>query len=323
MIPPAYSRIHGHEVAIRFLQNVVRAGRPAPAYLLEGPPSVGKRAVAVEFARSLLCPRRGEDACPDCRKAAEGTHPHLYQLQRDPPKQNIAVEQVKEMQSALALKPMFPSPRVILIDEADTLSEEGMNALLKTLEEPPLRSIFVLIASAPETLLPTIRSRCQRVRFSALDETEVRAALAAAGFPADHALLAARLCGGRIGQALSRQEEISALKARLDDALGRLHRGDFNPLVESVTRIRNPRQARAEAEQLLDLLLLSFREMFRARVAGVAPDPVLVPEAAAGAFGSLPEEELSRRLEILLDHRRFLDLNANVGLTVENALLRL
>ena len=313
----------GHDAVWDRLRAVVRRGRVAHAYLFSGPEGVGKRLVALRFARALLCAQQGDDECTDCRHVREETHPHLILVSRAEGKQDISISQVRELHRQLSLKPSERKPRVVILDGAERLSLPGMNALLKVLEEPPPLCVFVLVTSAPASLLPTILSRCHTVRFGLVPEDLVRLHLEETGIAPEVAALTARITGGRIGLAMGGHEELSEARAWMEEALGHIFRHDLNPIVEQITRIRDPKKSRRRAAFLLDLLLLPLREILRARLRGRPPDPEFVPKSARDVLAPLSADEIAERVETLLDHRRFLDLNANVGLTVENALLHI
>jgi DNA polymerase-3 subunit delta' len=145
-------------------------GDVAHAYELSGPRSIGKRTVAIRLAQTLFCttePRiaGGCGTCLACRKVEHLTHPdirlvtRLIDLDKDPDKKFIAIEQIREMQQDLALRPLEGSWRVVIIDDAADLSEHAEVALLKTLEEPPVHAVLLLLTPTPARLLETIRSR--------------------------------------------------------------------------------------------------------------------------------------------------------------------
>jgi len=145
-------------------------GDVAHAYELSGPRSIGKRTVAIRLAQTLFCtsePRTagGCGICLACRKVDHLTHPdirlvtRLVDLEKDSDKKLIAIEQIREMQQDLALRPLEGNWRVVIIDDAADLSEHAEVALLKTLEEPPIHSVLLLLTPTPARLLETIRSR--------------------------------------------------------------------------------------------------------------------------------------------------------------------
>ena len=160
--------------------------RPAEhhALLLTGPKGIGKATFAFHLAHHLLSHPRGEDAPetfgrPDpasavARQVASGAHPAVLHLTRPYDertkkfKSAITVDEVRRVGRFLSLRAHDDSYRVVIVDPADEMNRNAANALLKSLEEPPARAIFLLISHAPGTLLPTIRSRCQVLRFASL-----------------------------------------------------------------------------------------------------------------------------------------------------------
>ena len=166
-----FASILGHDVLIDGLRRAQDSDRVAHAWLFAGPDGVGKQRVAQAFAQRLNCTARAteDDACGACRpwrQIAAGNHPDYVVVQPDG--QFIKIAQVREVTKSLRFPPLDAKVRIIRIDEADRLHEAAANALLKTLEEPAARNIFLLLTSQPNTVLATIRSRCQLVRFTAL-----------------------------------------------------------------------------------------------------------------------------------------------------------
>ena len=156
-------QIRGHERERGLLRNVVLKGRLPHALLFSGPNAAGKRLVALELAADTL--------------GKIENHPDLHILERDPEKKDISIEQVRELISALQLRPYFGGKRVAIIDDAHLLSLPAQNALLLTLEEPPEESILILISHLPHRLLPTILSRTQELSFGPLTSSALREVL--------------------------------------------------------------------------------------------------------------------------------------------------
>ena len=195
----------------------------AHAYELSGPRSIGKRTVAIRLAQTLLCtaePRiaGGCGTCLACRKIEHFTHPdvrlvtRLIDLDKDPDKKLIAIEQVREMQRDLALRPLEGSWRVVIIDDAADLSEHAEVALLKTLEEPPIHAVLLLLTPTPARLLETIRSRLVPLPLRLVPTAEIAEGLTKR-FGADgprHAAAGA----GRPGVAIALATDDAARKAR-------------------------------------------------------------------------------------------------------------
>src|SRR5262249_2777059 len=156
--------------------HVVRRGRLAHAYLFVGAEGVGKKLFAAELARALLCeaPRPGSgrleacDRCASCLLVEAGTHPDLTVVGRPEESNEMPIELMRELCRHFMLKSARGRGKVIVLDDADDLNEVSANFFLKTLEEPPPHSVFLLIGTSREQQLPTILSRCQVVRFAPL-----------------------------------------------------------------------------------------------------------------------------------------------------------
>ncbi|HVK77354.1 MAG TPA: DNA polymerase III subunit delta' [Kofleriaceae bacterium] len=194
---PTLADIQGQDRAVAVLRQAIAKGRLHHAFLFTGPAGVGKRTAALALATALNCedlPGEGCGHCPTCVRIADGVHPDVITLAREGAAQIVPIETVRaQVVAAVGLPPHEARERVFLIDEATALQPAAANALLKTLEEPPRRTRFVLMTVAPDQLLPTIRSRCQRVSFAPLDAEARRAALGADAEPviaAARALLA-------------------------------------------------------------------------------------------------------------------------------------
>lgn len=178
----------GHDhVATRFRQALER-GRLASSFLFVGTEGIGKRRFALGLAQTLLCTVRPEQlmapcgTCPSCVQVRSLSHPDLDYVCKPEDKSFLPLELLvgdKEKRGKeglchrLSMKPFMGGRKVAIIDDADYLNPEGANSLLKTLEEPPPRSVLILIGTSPAKQLPTIRSRCQIIRFQPLDASIV------------------------------------------------------------------------------------------------------------------------------------------------------
>ncbi|MGE5654867.1 MAG: DNA polymerase III subunit delta' [Bacillota bacterium] len=195
--------IHGQPVAVRILTQAMAQRRLAHGYLFVGPEGVGKRLTALRLAQAINC-EQGEGqacgVCPSCHKHAQGLHLDLHLV--TPHGQRISVEQVKELSTEMVRRPHEGRYRVAIIDPADRLSPEATNALLKTLEEPAPASVFILISDNLEGILPTIRSRCQLIRFGPLPTPSLIKILGDRGVGGSQATVIARLARGSAQEAL-------------------------------------------------------------------------------------------------------------------------
>jgi DNA polymerase-3 subunit delta' len=206
----SWERVRGHEVHVEEFARAVRRGRLAHAYLFTGPAGVGKRLFAVELAKALLCeapPADGSlracDRCPACVQVAAGTHPDFGYARRPEEAHEFPIEIMRELCKSFSLKSARGRGRVVILDDVDDLNEESANCFLKTLEEPPPRSVLILVGSSPDRQLATILSRCQVVRFAPLSADQVRDILREHGIDESMRDRLARLSGGSAGLALA------------------------------------------------------------------------------------------------------------------------
>jgi DNA polymerase III subunit delta' len=178
--PRANPTLLGHHEAETTMLDAIRAERLHHAWLITGPEGVGKATLAYRFARRLLAGRPAQDSLfldpssPVFRRVAANSHADLLTIERvfnektKRMKTQIAVEDVRRITSFMSLTPAEGGWRVVVVDGAEELNQASANALLKILEEPPSRAILLLVCAAPGRLLPTIRSRCRRLRLTSL-----------------------------------------------------------------------------------------------------------------------------------------------------------
>lgn len=217
----------GHERIWNFLIQSAGKHCLAHAYLFVGPPEIGKSTLAEQWARWLFCQTAAKNktlwacgVCQSCESWEKNLPPDVFLLapiQREKDGEvktlEIKIEQVRDLQHQLNLSPYQASYKIAIIEEADWLTLEAGNAFLKTLEEPSSRSLLILTASTAESLLPTIVSRCQLIKFLPVPTVKIEAGLAEL-FPQKSVAerkMAARLAGGRPGQALKLLRESGGL----------------------------------------------------------------------------------------------------------------
>jgi DNA polymerase-3 subunit delta' len=213
--------IAGHEQVNSLIARAALRKTLPPSLIFAGPSGVGKRMAAVALAQLVNClGPAGEDACGECapcRRIARGVHADVLIL--EPGETGaIKIEQIREAIERSAYRPFEGRRRVVIIDDAEQIVLAAQDALLKTLEEPPPGTTFVLVSAVPETLVPTIRSRCQRLRFGRLSPADVAAVLMRAhAFSETDAHAAAAFSDGSVGRALegATEEFVEARAAAL------------------------------------------------------------------------------------------------------------
>jgi DNA polymerase III subunit delta' len=197
-------RVPGQPDAVAFLERA--AERPHHAYLFSGPEGSGKQQAARAFTAALLCPRGGCGECRDCRLALEDRHPNLVLV--EPEGRDIRVGESADedgtarwLVARASLTAPEPNRKVFRVEQADRMTEEAADVLLKALEEPPPETVLVLSSARPDEMPETILSRCQIVTFRPLSEEFVIASLLEEGVDQARARLGARLAGGNLGRA--------------------------------------------------------------------------------------------------------------------------
>jgi DNA polymerase III subunit delta' len=233
--PRANPELVGQERAVAVLERAWRSGQLPHGWLIGGPRGVGKATLAFRFARALLA---GPAACDDTlgldpahpvfRQVAAGAHPdlHLIEPARDArsgrTKAEITVDAVRRASHALHSTAAMGGRRVVIVDGAELLNRNAANALLKPLEEPPQGAVLLLVSHQPGRVLPTLRSRCAKLRLAALPEATVLAILKGRGIGGEEASALARLARGSPGRAVELAAGGAlALYRRLVEGLGR------------------------------------------------------------------------------------------------------
>ena len=208
----SFREVVGHVRLIPLLSRAVAGGTLPPSLLFAGPSGIGKRLTAMAVAQALNCtknsplgvPATGFDACgvcPACTRIARGIHPDVLIVEPGDTGA-IKIDQVRDIVDQANYRPFEGRRRVVIIDEADALVPAAQHALLKTLEEPPPSSVFILVTARPEVLLATVRSRCPELRFHPLAAGEIASVMVARGHSESEARAVAATADGSLGHAL-------------------------------------------------------------------------------------------------------------------------
>lgn len=229
----------GHQQQKRWFETALENGRLASSFLFVGPDGIGKRTFAILVAKGLLCRNSPAQSlvacgkCEDCAQVDAGTHPDLLAVAKPADKANIPIELLigerdKRMRSGLchdiSLRPYSGRRKIAIIDDADTFNSEGANCLLKTLEEPPLGSLLILVGTSLQRQLPTIRSRCQAILFKPLEVEQLQTLLLRIGWAESEsqALQLAVQSGGSLTEArLLLDPELDEFRGQLLEDLGK------------------------------------------------------------------------------------------------------
>jgi DNA polymerase-3 subunit delta' len=332
--------IEGHDAVAEQFRRALARGRLASTFLFVGPRGVGKRLFAEKLAQALLCPNAPQaelapcGRCDSCVQVAALTHPDMLVIEKPPDKSTIPLELLigdKEHRMreglchAIALKPFMGGRKVAIIDDADELNEEGANALLKTLEEPPPDSVLILIGTTAERQLPTIRSRAQIIRFRPLATQPVARVLHQRGLvaDADEAQRLADFSGGSVSRALElADEDVWAFRRQLLEELARPQLDSVRLAMDTCAFVeaagKEALARRGRARQIVAFAVDFYRQLLRAQT-GLEPDgdPQLVRavELARQAAGAV--ETTAACIDRSLSTLGHIDRNAHQATLIE------
>jgi DNA polymerase-3 subunit delta' len=297
----AFREVIGHRRLLQVIARALHRGTLPPSAILAGPAGVGKRRAALAIAQALNCPAASSadgfdveacGVCPTCQRITRGVHPDVI-LVEPGDSGAIKVEQVRDVIERAGYRPFEGRRRVVIVEDAEALLPAAQNALLKTLEEPPPSTVFLLVTARPDGLLPTVRSRCPLLRFGPLTEDEIVGALVSGGKSERQARAVAAVADGSIGRAL--EAEAGELLEARDVAVHVLSRASASS---------DPRRRLELTKELLEKTGAggaSDRErlavLLRA-MSGVLRDVALeATGAGAAASGPTAETRADRRLD--------------------------
>jgi len=351
-----FGDIIGQQAAIRSLKRAIETGKISHAYLFSGPEGVGKMTAAAIFAAALNCEGENrEDSepcgkCRSCRLIDAGTHPDFQII--SPEGAYTKIESMREMRRTAQFAPLRGRWKVNIIERAESLREEAASAILKTLEDAPSYLITILLTRNPAFILPTIRSRCQLVRFFPAPLDELTAALAQrAGVGEEEAAIAAAHAEGRPGRAISllADESFKSEREEIVEIAERLSFGENAAFLRLSERFRSAAAAeggdaledeaseeparkmpvgagRAAVGCLIDTAILWYRDLLSVKLRGEEA-PVINADRrsrlTAQAARYHGPEALIRALKTLAWARRAIDGNANIQLITDVMMLHL
>ena len=320
----------GHERQRSWFRNAIQNNRLASTFLMVGPDGIGKRTFSRLIAKTMLCTGSDPSAfsscchCEACAQIDASTHPDLIEVARRADKTGLVMDQLvgegdRRMREGLCyelrMKPYSGRRKIAIVDDADTIAEEGANALLKTLEEPPPGSLIFLISTSVQRQLPTIRSRCQMARFQPLGIEHMSKLILRHGLAENEQsakVLASQSGGSMATVANWTNEELKLFRGELFYQL--LQRPlDFTKLakavqgnMESVGTDTQPRRERLKV--ILDFALQFYRSGLEARLHADSSNSV--GEKALEAFGPLailPSDAFVLAIQRCMEAREHLD----------------
>jgi len=204
----AFIDIPGNKRVKNILRKSLARDRLPNSLLFSGPDGVGKKETASVIAKALNCLEKSTDACEICANCKDINKENFPDVRFIAPIRDVLkIDQMRLLKEAAYLRPMMGKKRIFIIIDADKMNNEAENSLLKVLEEPPLFSFIILLTNSPYDILPTIKSRCQNINFSAISGEDIKKSLIEKGMERDKAKILSLLARGNLNKALSLDEE--------------------------------------------------------------------------------------------------------------------
>lgn len=331
-----FSAIRDQEKAVRRLTGLLQSGNIPHALLFTGMDGVGKKKTALTFAKALNCRRTRKrwmvngDAmvpcgkCRPCKKISSGNHPDIIVI--EPEKSRIKIARIRELGHMLAAKPYEAMQRVVIIDQAQAMNPEAGNSLLKMLEEPPEKTFLVLTAGSTGSLLPTVVSRCQQIRFRPIPVDTLVKYLGQQGIPHGEAEILGRLANGSFGKAASLADTDWVSRRAWIIRIVEHHDQNKKSLLKSAEYLAFSEQLsqdRSNISDALEILQSWFRDLAVIRAgAGKVVNRDLIDRIKKAARRHRTPSLLSK-IDVLEEARQKIEANANVRLTLDVMMMKL
>ena len=321
-----FSEILGHEQIIEHLQNAIKLQKVSHAYILDGEEGAGKNMLARAFAQTLQCERGGTEPCGEChscKQAMSGNQPDIITVTHEKPA-SIGVEDIRgQLCGDIQIKPYSSPYKIYIVDEAEKMTVQAQNALLKTIEEPPAYGVIMLLTTNADAFLPTILSRCVTLKLRPVKNEIIRPYLMEKYHIPDYqAEVCTAFARGNVGKAerLAQSEQFAELKSHLLHLLRHLRDMEVYELTEAV---RSASEYKTEINDYLDLMALWFRDVLLFKATRQIDGLVFAEEinAISAQAQKSSYEGLERILKALEKAKVRLNANVNFELTMELLLL--
>lgn len=321
-----WDNVLGHSAKIDDLRKIIADGKFPHAVIFSGVTGIGKRKVAEICAATLLCENPGDGnacgSCPSCKLMSGSSHPDFYVVEPEETKttRNIKIAQIRTLQSEAVLKPLQSSCRVVLIDGAEFMNNAAANCLLKTLEEPPSQTIFILTTANRAGLLMTMRSRCLTMNFDKLSAEDIVLGLIRHGVDSDTADKISLIADGSLGRAITLTESGGyEIRETAVDIVERLCR---NEVTNEDIFAKGTQIAEWSREQFGDFIIYIQKILRDIYMLGITK---LYNVDFTERLGNIriSEQRLYAMIAEGVKVRRRLNSNANLKLLAESYLMRL
>lgn len=260
----SFKDVVGHKDIINYIKNAVKMDQVSHAYIMNGERGAGKKLLAYLFAMTLLCEEGGPEpcnTCHSCRQAETGNHPDIIRVTHEKPN-TISVDDIREqVNNTIMIKPYQGPYKVYIIDNADLMTQQAQNALLKTIEEPPHYAVIMLLTENAEILLPTINSRCVMLRLRYIKDKLIKKYLMERLKVPDYkADLCTAFAQGNMGHAimLANSEHFNEIREEAIHLLRHVHGMELSEIVQAVNGIT---AYKLEITDYLDIITVWYRDI--------------------------------------------------------------
>ena len=321
-----FSGIIGHEQIIEHLQNAIRLNKVSHAYILDGEEGSGKMLLASAFAQTLQCEKGGTEACGTCHSCIQAeslNQPDIIRITHEKPN-TISVEDIREqLNGDIQIRPYSSPYKVYIIDEADKLSVQAQNALLKTIEEPPSYAVIFLLTENAGTLLPTIRSRCVLLDLKPVSSQIIKRYLMEdLEIPEYRADICTAFAQGNVGKAkrLALSDNFGEMLDHVLHVVKYISEMEVGDLIEDLKKIS---EYKMEINDYLDLLTIWYRDVLLFKATRDADSMIFSDELISirKKASESSYEGLGQIIEALEKAKQRLKANVNFDLTMELLLL--
>lgn len=264
----AFQDILGHDTIKQHFQKAIELHKVSHAYILAGEAGMGRKSLAHAFALTLLCEKGGSQPCMNChacKQVLSGNHPDLIHVTHEKPA-SIGVDDIREqIHDTIMIRPYSSYYKIYIVDEAEKMTIQAQNALLKTIEEPPSYAVIILLTTNGDLFLPTILSRCVQLKLKPLQDSVISEYLVEAlGVSESEARLYAAFARGNLGKAikLCGSEEFKDMYKRLLAMLRNIRNMDISELLEFIKRLKEE----MDIYECLDFMQVWYRDALMFKV---------------------------------------------------------
>lgn len=321
-----FQDILGNDIIKEHFKKAIENHKVSHAYILTGEEGTGRKSIANAFAMTLLCEKGGSDpcmVCHSCKQVLSGNHPDLIYVKHEKPN-SIGVDDIREqINDTIMVRPYSSFYKIYIMDEAEKMTVQAQNALLKTIEEPPSYAVIILITTNQEAFLPTILSRCVQLKLKPLKDFTVKSYLTEHfKVPEKESEICAAFARGNLGKAihLASSEEFKELYQKVMALAKNVEKMD---IVDLLDRIREMKELNFDIGEVLDLLQLWYRDVLMYKVTKDMNLLIFKDEYKVinGIVQKVDYAGLEKILDAIDTARARLDANVNMELAMELLLL--